>query len=109
MWKKKDVCGRFGSKLWSTGKEGRPLGCNYPYECVDGEWTGPVWGSDNDQGDNFKKKKKRRETDGRRLTDKEDRTPPPPPSATKTSQADTGQGQRLLVNTQHAGDKKALT
>lgn len=56
-----------------------------------------------------KKKKKRRETDGRRLTDKEDRTHPPPPSATKTSQADTGQGQRLLVNTQHAGDKKALT
>lgn len=54
-------------------------------------------------------KKKSRETDGRRLTDKEDRTPPPLPSATKTSQADTGQGQRLLVNTQHAGDKTALT
>lgn len=30
---------------------GRPLGCNYPYECADGEWTGPLWGSDSDQGD----------------------------------------------------------
>lgn len=30
---------------------GRPLGCNYPYECADGEWTGPVWGFDSDQGD----------------------------------------------------------
>lgn len=37
--------------MWSTGIGGRPLGCNYPYECADGEWTGPVWGSDSDQGD----------------------------------------------------------
>lgn len=49
--KKRDVFGCFGGKLWSKGIGGRPLGCNYPYECAVGEWTGPVWGSDSDQGD----------------------------------------------------------
>lgn len=65
MGKKRDVCGRFGGKLWSTGIGGRPLGCNYPYECVDGEWTGPVWGSDSDQGDDYEgERDRRRESDG---------------------------------------------
>lgn len=51
--------------MWSTGIGGRPLGCNYPYECVDGEWTGPVWGSDSDQGDDYEgERDRRRESDG---------------------------------------------
>lgn len=97
MGKKRDVCGRFGGKLWSTGIGGRPLGCNYPYECADGEWTGPVWGSDSDQGDDCERGVETdTQTDGRSLTEEEeDRTPPSPPARAprkkeKISQADTG-------------------
>lgn len=63
---------------------GRPLVCNYPYECADGEWTGPVWGSDSDQGDDCAKGVETdTQTDGGSLAKEEDRMPPslacPPP------------------------------
>lgn len=92
MGKKRDVCGRFGGKLWSTGKGGRPLGCNYPYECSDGERTGPVWGSDSDQGDDcVRGVETDTQTDGRRLAEEEDGTPPSLPGPPKKKTKKNGQ------------------
>lgn len=78
--------------MWSTGIGGRPLGCNYPYECADGEWTGPVWGSDSDQGDDCVGGEEADiQTDGRSLAEEQDGTPPSKKNPKKkTSQPDTG-------------------
>lgn len=97
--------------MWSTGIGGRPLGCNYPYECADGEWTGPVWGSDSDQGDDCGGGVETdTQTDGRSLAEegRQDVSVSARPAEKPASQT-LDQGQRLLAYTQHAGDKTAVT
>lgn len=88
----------------------RPLGCNYPYECADGEWTGPVWGSDSDQGDDCVRewRQTHSQTVGAWKRGRQDAYIPGMKKRKKGSHT-LDQGQRLSANTQDAGNWTVLT